>query len=313
MAPAFGVGIPDAAPSGTRLRTATWLRRTASRNFFARRRRLPAAYAPGTGYELAGKKVLITGASAGIGAGLARGFAERGAVVGICARRAELLSEVLADLQRHSPDSRSWQVDLADLDGIEAFARQADDELGGIDVLVNNAGIPKRRSVLELTPEVVEQLMAINYFSPIRLTLALLPGLIERSGRIVNISSIAARLGPGTEAAYASTKAALTAWSEAMAVDLALADTGVKVHVVNPAIIDTDLFHLPDNDATIADMSMALPVEAMVEPVVEQLRSGSFEIYVPEWFQEIVSGKLANPDGFLDGTVAYLRERTAAQ
>ena len=94
---------------------------------------------------------------------------------------------------------------------------------------------------------------------------------------------------------------------------LLMADTGVKVHVVNPAIIDTDLFHLPDNDATIADMSMALPVEAMVEPVVEQLRSGSFEIYVPEWFQDIVTGKLANPDGFLDGTVAYLRERTAAQ
>jgi NAD(P)-dependent dehydrogenase (short-subunit alcohol dehydrogenase family) len=263
-------------------------------------------------YELAGKKVLVTGASVGIGAALARGFAERGAIVGICARREDKLAEVLADLQRHQPGSRSWSVDLGDLDGLEAFARRADEELGGIDVLVNNAGVPKRRGILELTPAVVEEVMAINYFSPVRLTLALLPGIVERQGRIVNISSIAARLGPGTESAYSATKAAITAWSESIAVDLALADTGVKVHVVNPAIIDTDLFHLPDNDPTIADLSMALPVEAMVEPVVEQLRSGEFEIYVPEWFRDIVAGKLENPDGFLEGSIAYLRERTAA-
>ena len=67
-----------------------------------------------------------------------------------------------------------------------------------------------------------------------------------------------------------------------MAVDLA--DTGVEVHVVNPGIIDTELFRLPDNDEPIADMSMALPVEAIVQPVVDQLDSGTFEIYVPEWF-----------------------------
>ena len=201
-------------------------------------------------------------------------------------------------------------VDLADLDGIEAFARRADEELGGIDVLVNNAGIPKRRRVQELTPEVVEAVMAINYFSPIRLTLALLPALIERSGHIVNISSIAARLGARSEAAYAASKAALTAWSESMAVDLA--DTEVGVHVVNPAVIDTELFHLPDNDAPIADMK-ALPVEAMVEPVVDQLDTGTFEIYVPEWFADIVAGKFADPDGFQQGTIEYLRSRRAVE
>jgi NAD(P)-dependent dehydrogenase (short-subunit alcohol dehydrogenase family) len=267
---------------------------------------------PGTDYDLAGKKVLVTGASTGIGAALARGFAERGAVVGICARRGELLADVLADLRHHSPDSRSWQVDLADLDGLEPFARQVEAELGGVDVLVNNAGIPKRRGVLDLTPDVVEDVMAINYFSPIRLTLALLPGLIERAGRIVNVSSIAARLGPGTEAAYSATKAALSAWSESMAVDLALAGTDVKVHVVYPAIIDTELFHLPDNEDTVADLSMALPVEAMVEPVIEQLRTGTLEVYVPEWFGDIVTGKFGNPDGFLEGSIAYLREQRAA-
>jgi len=146
-------------------------------------------------YSLAGKKVLVTGASSGIGAALAEGFAERGAIVGICARREDRLREVLERLRKHSPASRSWVVDLSELGGVESFARRADDEMGGVDVLLNNAGVPKRRPVTELTPKVVEAVMALNYSSPVRLTLALLPGLIERGGRIVNISSVAARLG----------------------------------------------------------------------------------------------------------------------
>ncbi len=222
---------------------------------------------------------MITGASSGIGAALAESFAERGAVVGICARREDRLRDVLERVHKHSPESRSWVVDLSEIDGVEAFARRADDELGGIDVLVNNAGIPKRRPVTKLAPAVVEAVMALNYLSPVRLTLAL-------------------------------PKAALTAFSEAMAVDLA--DTGVKVHVVNPGIIDTELFRLPDNDEPIADMSMALPVDALVQPVVDQLDSGTFEIYVPTWFQEIVAGKVADPDGFLRGSIEYLRSRRAS-
>ena len=152
--------------------------------------------------------------------------------------------------------------------------------------------------------------MALNYFSPVRLTLALLPGLIERGGRIVNISSVAARLGPPGEAAYSATKAALTAFSESMAVDLR--DTDVLVHVVNPGVIDTELFHLPDNDEGFHSALDALPVEAIVQPVVDQLDAGTFEIYVPEWFNDITVGKFGNTQGFLDGTKEYARTQRLA-
>ncbi|MBA2327218.1 MAG: SDR family oxidoreductase [Actinobacteria bacterium] len=259
------------------------------------------------GYSVAGKNVLVTGASSGIGAALAEGFAARGATVGICARREDRLAEVLDRVKERSPSSRSWTVDLADLPGVGSFARRVEDELGGVDVLVNNAGIPKRRRVTDLTPEVVDAVMTINYLSPVRLTLALLPGLIERSGRVVNISSVAARLSPPSEAAYAPTKAALTAWSESMQVDLH--DTGVRVHVVNPGIVDTDLFHLPDNDAPIADDVEALPVEAIVAPVLDQLENGTFEIYVPEWFADVVAGKFPDTGQFLDGTIEWLKTK----
>lgn len=260
-------------------------------------------------YSLQDKKVLVTGASSGIGAALAEGFARRGAVVGICARRADRLESTLARLQEHSPDSRSWTVDLADLDGIAGFAETANRELGGIDVLVNNAGIPKRRDVTRLSPDEVESVMRINYFSPVRLTLALLPTLIERGGRIVNISSVAARLGPPIEGAYGATKAAITAFSESMAVDLR--DTDVQVHVVNPGVLDTELFHLPDNESGFHDSVEMLPVDAIVEPVLAQLDAGTFEAYVPDWFGDVVSGKFRDPNAFITGTKDYARSQTS--
>ncbi len=259
-------------------------------------------------YSLEGKHVLVTGASSGIGAALAEGFASRGAVVGICARRADRLDETLARLREHSPDSRAWTVNLADLDGIAAFADTANRELGGVDVLVNNAGIPKRRDVTRLSPDEVESVMRINYFSPVRLILALLPTLIERGGRIVNISSVAARLGPPIEGAYGATKAAITAFSESMAVDLR--DTEVRIHIVNPGVLDTELFHLPDNEAGFHDSVEMLPVDAIVEPVLAQLNAGTFESYVPDWFGEVVAGKFQDPNTFLAGTQEYARSRS---
>jgi NAD(P)-dependent dehydrogenase (short-subunit alcohol dehydrogenase family) len=255
-------------------------------------------------YDLAGKHVLVTGASSGIGAALAEGFAKRGAVVGICARRTDRLDAVLTRLRAQSPESRAWTVDLADLDGLAGFAHRVDHELGGVDVVVHNAGIPKRRTVFDLTPDVVEQVMRINYFSPVRLTLALLPSLVTRRGRIVHISSVAARLSPPGEAAYAASKAALSAWAECLQVDLR--DTGVRTHIVNPGVIDTELFHLPDNDPTMATLD-ALPVEDIVEPVLTMIERGDFEIYVPEWLGDVAANKYGDVGAFLEGSIAWVR------
>ena len=175
-------------------------------------------------------------------------------------------------------------------------------------MLVNNAGIPKRRTVDALDAETVEAVMAINYFSPIRLTLALLPELVARDGRIVFLSSVAARLSPPGEAAYAASKAAISAWAECMKVDLR--DTAVKIHVVYPGIIDTELFTLPDNDP--APMAIeALPVEALVGPVLDLVEQERFEVSVPDWFPDVYAGKYRDVEAFLEGTIAYVRTQEA--
>ena len=163
-----------------------------------------------------------------------------------------------------------WTIDLADLDALETFAAEVSLELGGLDVLVNNAGIPKRRNVMDLDPETVESVMAINYFSPVRLMLAFLPELIERSGRIVNISSVAARLGPPGEAAYTASKAALTGFSESMQVDLGIAGHDVQVHVVNPGRDRHPACSTCPTTTRPWRAIEALPASAMVEPVLDR-------------------------------------------
>lgn len=261
------------------------------------------------GFDLAGKRVLVTGASSGIGAGLAEAFARRGAVVAICARRRDRLSDVLEKCRRHTPESAMWVTDLADLGAVDALASDVLSAFGGIDVLVNNAGIPKRRHVTRLDPETVESVMLINYLSPARLTLRVLPQMLERDeGRVVNVSSVAATLSSPGEAAYDASKAALAAFSEAMAIDLW--DTGVKVMTVYPGVIDTELFTLPDNDPSIAGVD-ALPVSDLVEAVLKGLSDDAVQVYVPEWFVDIVAGKVQNLEGFMSGAAEFVRNAKA--
>jgi NAD(P)-dependent dehydrogenase (short-subunit alcohol dehydrogenase family) len=256
-------------------------------------------------YDLQGKHVLVTGGSAGIGAALAEGFAKRGATVGICGRRADKLDAVLQRCREHAPESKAWTVDLADLDGIAGFAKRASADLGGIDVLVNNAGIPKRKKVFDLTPDIVEDVMRINYFSPVRLTFALLDEIIERRGRLMYVSSVAGRLSPPAESSYAATKAAISAWAECLQVDLRY--TGVKVHVLYPGVIDTELFHLPDNDPLGNTGVEMLPVDAIVEPVLTMIEQDKLEVAVPEWFMDVFAGKYRDVDAFLAGTIEFAR------
>jgi short-subunit dehydrogenase len=138
----------------------------------------------------------------------------------------------------------------------------------------------------------------------------LLPQMLERgSGTIVNVSSIAAQLSAPGEAAYDASKAALTAFSEAMAMDLW--ETGIKIMVVYPGVIDTDLFSLPDND--IPNLSVpSEPVSVAVDAILDGLAAGAAQVYVPEYFRDICTSKAQDVAKFLESTAGYLRDQAAA-
>ncbi|HXW34567.1 MAG TPA: SDR family NAD(P)-dependent oxidoreductase [Acidimicrobiales bacterium] len=251
-----------------------------------------------------GSRVLVTGASSGIGAALARLLAERGATVGLVARRRDRLEEVLAECRANAPASAMWVADLADTPVAETVALQAWEQMGPIDCLVNNAGVPMRRHTLALDQESVEWVMRVNFLAPARMTLALLPKMIDNgSGMIVNVSSVAGRLGNANEAAYSASKFALCGWSEAIAVDLW--DTPVEIRLVNPGPIDTEIWDLPGNDDPLYD-GPKISAREMAEGIVAAMEGERFEHYVPD-MKAIIESKTSDPDPFIEGMAAMLR------
>lgn len=255
--------------------------------------------------DLDGAAVLLTGASAGIGAALAPLLAERGANVGIVGRRTEKLEAVLDRCREHGTDCEAWTVDLGDIDAAVQLVDDAWNRFGGLDVLINNAAIPKRRMITDLTPEDLEETMRIDFESPARMTMALLPKMLERDrGTIVNVSSLGGRLGILHESAYCAAKFALCGWSESIALDLY--KTGIDVRLIIPGPIDTDIWDRPDNDPAIYDGPKE-PPGVVAEGILAAIEGDQFERYLPD-MKDIAEFKTSDIDTFLAGAAAQLDE-----
>ncbi len=254
--------------------------------------------------NIEGSNVLVTGASSGIGAALAPLLAERGATVGIVARREERLAEVLERCRQWAPASLMWVADLADTQRAAEVTLEAWDAFGHLDCLVNNAGVPMRRHASALDYDTLEWVMRVNFLAPARMMMAVLGPMLERGeGMIVNVSSVAGRLGNANESAYSASKFALCGWSEATAIDLW--DSGVTIRLVNPGPIDTEIWDLPDNDDPVFEIDKIPPAE-MAEGIIAAMESDRFEHYVPD-MRAIVEAKTSDPDPFLAGMAAMLR------
>jgi NAD(P)-dependent dehydrogenase (short-subunit alcohol dehydrogenase family) len=142
--------------------------------------------------ELKGKRILLTGASSGIGEAAAEKFARRGATVVVVARRKDLLDDLADRILAAGGDALAIDCDLSDLDGVDALAARVEKEIGGVDILINNAGRSIRRPLAESLERWhdVERTMSLNYYSPLRLIRGLAPGMLERGdGHIINVSS----------------------------------------------------------------------------------------------------------------------------
>lgn len=165
---------------------------------------------------LAGRTVLVTGASSGIGEATARAVAARGAHVLLVARRADDLERVRADIARAGGHATAYPCDLTDGAAVDELVARVLGEHGPVDYLVNNAGRSIRRS-LHLSYDRfhdVERTIAINYLAPVRLTLGLLPAMrAQRFGHVVNILSWGVQLKAPKFSAYLGSKAALDTWS----------------------------------------------------------------------------------------------------
>jgi 2-hydroxycyclohexanecarboxyl-CoA dehydrogenase len=188
-----------------------------------------------------GKTVVVTGGGGGIGGATCRRFAAEAAQVAVFDRNLEAAEQVAAQIRATGGTAQAFRCDITDRASVDAAVAAAQDALGPIDVLVNNAGWDVFKPFTKTVPAQWDQLIAINLTGALHMHHAVLPGMVARkSGRIVNIASDAARVGSSGEAVYAACKGGLVAFSKTIAREHAR--HGITVNVVCPGPTDTALF-----------------------------------------------------------------------
>jgi short-subunit dehydrogenase len=185
-----------------------------------------------------GDVAVVTGASSGIGRAIALTLAERGAIVVGLARRTELLDQLAPELTANTANSSVLTCDVGNADDYRGALAEIAARHDRLDILVNNAGIDLMLPLEGADVATVHEVFDVNFFATVTGTLAVLPGMVDRRrGVIVNVSSDTARAPEPRQGAYAASKAAVSAFSESVAYEVAVA--GVHVHVLYPGWVPT--------------------------------------------------------------------------
>jgi short-subunit dehydrogenase len=186
------------------------------------------------------KVVLITGASSGIGHALAVELGRRGASLGLLARRAEVLQQIVSDVEGAGGHALALPADVKDAEAVRAAADQLRERFGRVDVLIANAGIGATTEAAKLSAGEFADVINVNLVGAANSVAAVVPEMVaHRSGHLVAISSLAAYRGLPKSGAYCASKAALSAFFESLRLDLR--GTGVDVTIIHPGFIKTPL------------------------------------------------------------------------
>jgi len=186
-------------------------------------------------FDLSGKAALVTGASGGIGAAIARMLCENGAIVGLSGTRVEPLEALAGEL---GDKAFVLPCNLSDAEDVAALPKRALAAMGAVDVLVNNAGITRDNLFMRMSDEEWASVLQVNLTSAMMLSKGVIRGMMKsRWGRIVNISSIVGATGNPGQANYAASKAGLVGLSKSLAYEVA--SRGITVNCVAPGFIET--------------------------------------------------------------------------
>jgi len=187
-----------------------------------------------------GRVALVTGASQGIGRACALVLAAAGAKVALCARNQEKLQQVAAEIAAQGGESEAFKMDVANEEEIKAGVKAILARFDKIDILVNNAGVTRDQLMMRMKREDWDQVIATNLTPAFVCCQAVLkPMLKQRSGRIINISSVVGQTGNAGQANYAASKAGIIGFSKALARELA--SRAITVNVIAPGLIETDM------------------------------------------------------------------------
>ncbi|MBC6444724.1 MAG: 3-oxoacyl-[acyl-carrier-protein] reductase [Alphaproteobacteria bacterium GM202ARS2] len=188
-------------------------------------------------FSLDGKRALITGASGGIGRALAHHLHQHGATVALSGRNNDALTALANELKQRT---HVIVADLADANAPEALSQQATAEMGGIDILINNAGLTRDQLLLRLKEQDWDDVLNVDLSASFRLCRHVVPLMVKnRWGRIISISSVVARMGNPGQTAYCAAKGGLEGFSRALAHEVAARN--ITVNCIAPGFIDTPM------------------------------------------------------------------------
>ncbi len=254
-----------------------------------------------------GKTVIITGASAGVGAACARAFAQQGAKLVLAARGRPALESIAAELESLT-EVVIHCMDVADDAACLELLQLAEDRFGALHVLINNAGVHKRGNVSDLQPAAMASMVDVNLRAPLLLTAAALP-FIERAGggSVVMVGSLAGRTPIQGAATYAATKAGLRAFTYSLADEL----QGSTIHVglVSPGPIDTGFImeEIDEVEDIVFSQPMSSP-EQVTDAILSVAAGEQTEICVPA-----LSGRLTSLSYLSPGLRRRLRPKLSAK
>jgi 3-dehydrosphinganine reductase len=265
--------------------------------------------------EYRDKRAFITGGSSGIGLALARKLAAAGAQVAIAARGVDALEAARLELQGLAPEGvtvRAYPLDVGDREAVSDVSARALEDLGGIDLLVNNAGIAHPGYVHELPDEIFEDMVRVNYLGTVWVTRAFLPALMAQgSGQVVNVSSIAGVLGAFGYSAYGGSKFAVTGFTEVLRQELK--PHGIAVSLLCPPDTDTpqlayeDEFK-PDETRALSGNLRAMSADAVAQALLDGVAAGRPEIVpgLDGWFTVFMARRFP-------GLVRWIMDRDIAR
>ena len=212
-------------------------------------------------FDLEGKKALVTGATGGIGGAVAKALHARGAAVAISGTREEKLTGLADELKERVAIT---PCNLSDLDAVDALPKAASEALGGLDIVVSNAGVTRDTLMMMMKPDLWDQVIQVNLTAYFRLAKASLRGMTkQRYGRIIGVTSVVGVMGNAGQANYAASKAGMIGMSKSLAQEVA--SRNVTVNCVAPGFIGTAMTD-GLNDEQRAAILGKIPAGAMGKP-----------------------------------------------
>ena len=250
-----------------------------------------------------GRVAVITGASSGIGEATSRELARRGWLCVVLARRADRLEALAAEI------GGEWEVcDVSDRQQVDAVAARVLERHPAIALLVNNAGIPARGSYLDIDPERIERVTAVNYLGGVWCLRAFEPGLRAAAGdgsaHVVNLVSVAGTVAFAAAGAYSASKHAQLAFSRSIAA--LLRNTGIQVHTIMPGFVETEGFPQRKTLSSRLLRRFVIDADDVAQAIVRAIEKGKGEVTVPWFPYRLVSIAQA----FVPGVFARLAGRT---